>query len=78
MKLRILTICMSASLYFLLSGCKPLSEQVLGEDNKMNGSFEIVKNDLPVNWYFYSPKIIRSGDFNIIIDTLRSPGLEIL
>lgn len=68
-KLRICATYLSLNFFFILSGCKPLSEGIKGDDNKMNGGFEIVKNNLPVNWYFMSPKIIQSGDFNIIIDT---------
>ena len=34
-----------------------------------NGSFEVVKNGLPVNWYLYGPKIIENGDVKIELDT---------
>jgi len=68
-KLRICMINLSVALFLILSGCKPLSEGIKGDDNKMNGGFEIVKNNLPVNWYFMSPEIIQSGDFSIILDT---------
>jgi len=55
--------------FFLISGCQKLSTGIKGDDNKMNGSFEIVKQNLPVNWYFYSPETVPEGDFDIIIDT---------
>jgi hypothetical protein len=42
---------------------------IKGDNNKMNGGFEIVKQNLPVNWFFYSPETVPSGDFEIIIDT---------
>jgi len=69
-KHRILTFYMFVSVILLLSGCRSMSEHVPGDDNKMNGSFEIVKNNLPVNWRFYTSKTVQGGDFDIIIDSL--------
>ena len=34
----------------------------------LNGSFEITKSGLPVNWIFYTSKTVSSGDFDIVID----------
>lgn len=34
----------------------------------LNGSFEYVKNSLPVNWQVYSPKTVPSSDFDFLID----------
>lgn len=50
----------------LVSGCNPYSTMIKGDNNKMNGSFEIVKENLPVNWYFYSPDKVPNCDFDII------------
>lgn len=38
------------------------------ESAGFNGSFESVKNDLPVNWYLYAPQIIKNGDVEIALD----------
>jgi hypothetical protein len=35
----------------------------------LNGSFEIVKNGLPVNWWFSTPEEYKNGDIDIIIDS---------
>ena len=53
----------------ILTACGKMSTMIKGDDNKMNGGFEIVKQNLPVNWTFYSPETVPSGDFKIIIDT---------
>jgi len=52
----------------ILTACGKMSTMIKGDDNKMNGGFEIVKQNLPVNWTFYSPETVPSGDFKIIID----------
>ena len=46
-----------------------MSRIIKGDDKKMNGGFEIVKESLPVNWYFYSPETVPEGDFDLIVDT---------
>ena len=38
------------------------------ESAGFNGSFEIVKSGLPVNWYFHYPPI-KNGDIAISLDT---------
>lgn len=53
----------------LLCGCSPMSESVMDKTVGMNGSFEIVKSGLPVNWLIFSPKTVETGDFDLIIDT---------
>lgn len=55
----------------ILTACGKMSTMIKGDDNKMNGGFEIVKQNLPVNWTFYSPETVPSGDFKIIIDTTK-------
>jgi uncharacterized protein (TIGR03067 family) len=34
-----------------------------------NGSFEVTKSGLPVTWFFYTPRTVPSGDFDIVMDT---------
>lgn len=55
----------------LLAGCSPYSTMIHGDNDSMNGSFEIVKNGLPVNWYFYTPDKVPESDFEIITDTIN-------
>jgi hypothetical protein len=51
------------------AGCSPYSTQIRGDDDSMNGGFEIVREGLPVNWYFYTPDNVPVGDFDILTDT---------
>jgi len=53
----------------LLSGCTRMSEEIRDKTAGMNGSFEIAKSGLPVNWLVFTPKTVPTGDFDIIIDT---------
>ncbi|HOY32910.1 MAG TPA: hypothetical protein PKW80_13610 [Bacteroidales bacterium] len=55
----------------VLSGCKPMSISVKGDDCKMDGSFEIIKNGLPVNWCYYAPETVPNSDFKILSDTTQ-------
>jgi len=59
--------CLSISL-IILQGCNPMSIMIKGDDCKMNGGFEIIKEGLPVNWYYYSTQAAASGDFEILCD----------
>lgn len=52
----------------MMQGCNPYSTQIKGDNNNMNGSFEAVKENLPVNWYFYPPGKVPNSDFEIISD----------
>lgn len=54
----------------LLAGCKPGSISVRGYDCKMNGSFETLKNGLPVNWWYYSMETVSNADFDILTDSV--------
>lgn len=54
---------------FVLSGCSRMSEFISDKNAGLNGSFEITKSGLPVNWLVYTPKTVPTGDFDIIIDT---------
>jgi len=52
----------------LLSGCTRMSKEIRDKTAGMNGSFEIAKSGLPVNWLVYTPTTVPTGDFDIIID----------
>ena len=60
-----------AILIVVLAGCKPGSIDVKGYDCKMNGSFETLKNGLPVNWWYYAMETVPSGEFDVLIDTIQ-------
>ena len=55
----------------VLLGCSTtfMHESIKDKHAGMNGSFEIVRKRLPVNWMLYTPKTVQSADFDIIIDT---------
>ena len=46
-----------------------MSKEIRDKTAGMNGSFEIAKSGLPVNWLVYTPTTVPTGDFDIIIDT---------
>ncbi len=52
----------------LLAGCSS-SEYEEDPQAGLNGSFEVTRNGLPVNWYFYTPDTVSTGDFDIVLDT---------
>ena len=52
----------------VLNGCTPMSIREKSESAGFNGSFEIVKSGLPVNWYIHYPPI-KNGDVEISLDT---------
>jgi len=52
-----------------LFSCTRMSKQIRDKTAGTNGSFEITKSGLPVNWLFYTPETVPKGDFDIIIDT---------
>jgi hypothetical protein len=33
-----------------------------------NGGFEVTKSGLPVSWFFYTPRTVPDGDFDIVMD----------
>ena len=53
----------------LLCGCTKLSETIHNKTAGMNGSFEVTKSGLPVNWLIYTPRTIPTGDYDLVIDT---------
>lgn len=52
------------------SGCSSgMSEYIPDNTAGKNGSFEVIKSGLPLNWIVYTPKTIPTGDYSLIIDT---------
>ncbi len=51
-----------------LSGCSGVSETITDPDAGVNGSFEITKDGLPVNWTMYTPNTVPIGEFEILLD----------
>lgn len=62
-----LTIILSL-IMLIFMGCKQMSESVIDKSAGLNGGFEIIQNDLPVNWLVYSPNTVPDSDFKIILD----------
>lgn len=53
-----------------LIGCfNKMSETVRDESAGINGSFEVTKSGLPVNWTIYASTTIPTGNYELIIDT---------
>lgn len=53
-----------------LIGCfDKMSETIHDESTGFNGSFEVTKSGLPVNWIIYAPTTIPTGSYDLIIDT---------
>lgn len=63
---RIVTLILGISL--LAAGCRQFSEKETDPSAGLNGSFEISKNDLPVNWLMYTPNTVADSDFEISLD----------
>jgi hypothetical protein len=61
----ILVTCVAACPF--LAGCSH-SEYEEDLSAGLNGSFEVVKDGLPVNWYFYTADT-AGGDFDVVVDT---------
>lgn len=65
---RIILISICFQLIIFLNSCKEMSEHIEDDKAGINGSFEIVKSGLPVNWLLYSPKTVPNSDFDLIVD----------
>ena len=52
----------------IISGCRQFSKHEADKSAGLNGSFEVSKNDLPVNWVMYTPKTVPDADFEIVLD----------
>lgn len=68
------TFYLTKGLSFLLMACislcasscmKEMSESVSDEKVGLNGGFEQVKQNMPVNWLLYTQKTCGKGDFSI-------------
>lgn len=62
-----LTFILSFMMLIFMS-CKQMSESVIDKSAGLNGGFEIIQNDLPVNWLMYTPNTVPDSDFKIILD----------
>lgn len=53
-------------------GCHQKSMSVTLQNHNAgdNNSFEYSQNGLPVNWQLYTAATVRSGDFDILLDTI--------
>jgi hypothetical protein len=67
--LSVRTFGASALAIVLLSACGETSDYREDPAAGLNGSFEVVQEGLPVNWYFYSPDTVPDGDFDIVLDS---------
>ena len=54
------TLILGVSL--LVTGCQQFSEKEIDQSAGLNGSFEISKNDLPVNWDLMSNRVLQLVD----------------
>lgn len=56
-----------------LNACtQKLSESIKNEKEGINGSFEIIEENLPVNWLVYTPKTIKKSDFDFFTDNTEA------
>ncbi len=55
--------------FFTLLACAPMSEHIKDPSAGLNGSFEVARDGLPVNWLLYTPKTLADADFAISLDT---------
>lgn len=66
--IKVLNLIVVILLLIVTQGCMQMSETIEDESVGMNGSFEVTSAGLPVNWLLYTPKTVKEGDFDIIID----------
>lgn len=53
----------------MLTACKEMSEKETDKTAGINGGFEIIENNLPVNWLMYTPNTVPNSDFTITFDS---------
>lgn len=58
-----------AGLFF--TSCIQMSEIEIDESAGLNGSFEMSRAGLPVNWQMYTPNTVPESKFEIVLDTLN-------
>ena len=56
------------TLVILTGGCNKMSEEEVDETAGLNGSFEVSRNGLPVNWLMYTPGTVKDAEFTILLD----------
>ena len=73
--MRAITIKVNTQFFFIIlvfiiitGGCNKMSEKVVDKTAGLNGSFEVSKNGLPVNWLMYTANTVPDADFQIILD----------
>ena len=69
MKKSIRTTSLLAALVLTSTACRPMAEQVQSDFAGLNGGFEHVEDDLPVNWLVYTEETVPSGRFDVLLDT---------
>jgi hypothetical protein len=58
----------ACALAALLAACETISVREHDPEAGLNGGFETVRGELPVNWYFYSDPL-RDGSAEVALDT---------
>ena len=66
-KINEIVIALTISAIVFLCGCGQMSVIIRDDTAGINGSFEVTKSGLPVNWLLFTPKTIENSDFNIIL-----------
>lgn len=58
-------------LIVLLGSCVRMSESFKDQSAGINGGFEKVKDNLPVNWLVYTQNTVQQGDFDLVFDQVN-------
>ena len=58
-------------LIVLLGSCVRMSESFNDQRAGINGGFEKVKDNLPVNWLVYTQNTVQQGDFDLMFDQVN-------
>ncbi len=64
-----IALAVAISAIVFLGGCSPMSKTYYDAAAGMNGSFEVTKSGLPVNWLLFTPETVENSDFDLIIDS---------
>jgi hypothetical protein len=70
----VLVTALGVAVGCMLSGCYRMNASVIDSAAGLNGSFEIVKDSLPVNWLVYTPTTVPTGDYDLVVDTTEYHG----
>jgi hypothetical protein len=66
---KMMSLFMGLSLFLGLMSCSAqMSESKLNPKMGINGNFEIVDENLPVNWLIYTKNTVKTGDFTFTFD----------